>query len=76
MRILLADHRLKVRFALRALLEQRPGVEVVGETVGTEDLLAQVAVASPDLALLDWNLQSLPAIDLLPALEEFAPRLV
>jgi hypothetical protein len=26
------------------------------------DLLAQVAVASPDLALRDWNLQGLPAI--------------
>jgi DNA-binding NarL/FixJ family response regulator len=74
MRILLADHRLKVRFALRALLEQRPGVEVVGEAVDAEDLLARIEAACPDLVLLDWKLQGLPAIGLLPTLRRVCPQ--
>ncbi|MCP4542207.1 MAG: response regulator transcription factor [Chloroflexi bacterium] len=74
MRILLADHRSKVRFALRALLEQRPGVAVVDEAVDAEDLLAQIKVACPDLVLLDWKLQGLPAIGLLPTLRRVCPR--
>jgi DNA-binding NarL/FixJ family response regulator len=74
MRILLADHRLKVRFALRALLEQRPGVEVVGEAVAAEDLLTQIEASCPDLVLLDWKLQGLPAVNLLSALRRFCPN--
>lgn len=74
MRILLADHRLKVRFALRALLEQRPGVEVVDEAVDAEDLLAQIEAACPDLVLLDWKLQGLPTMGLLPTLRQVCPK--
>jgi len=74
MRILLADHRLKIRFALRALLEQRPGVEVVGEAVDAEDLLTQIEATCPDLVLLDWKLQGLPAVNLLPTLRRFCPN--
>ena len=74
MRILLADHRLKVRFALRALLEQRPEVEIVGEAVDAEDLLAQVETVCPDLVLLDWKLQGLSAVDLLPSLRRVCPK--
>lgn len=75
MRILLADHRLKIRFALRALLEQRPGVEVVGEAVDAEDLLTQIEATCPDLVLLDWKLQGPPAMDLLFSLRRFCPNI-
>jgi len=72
MRILLADHRRKVRFALRALLEQQPGLEVVGEAVDAEDLLAEAEKDCPDLVLLDWELPG-PAADLLSALRGVCP---
>ena len=45
MRILLADGQPRVRFAMRVLLERQPGVEVVGEAVDAEDLLAQAEMA-------------------------------
>ena len=38
MRILLADDQTQVRFALRVLLEQQPGLEVVGEATDRRGL--------------------------------------
>lgn len=56
MRVFLADDQAKVRSALRLLLEQEPGLNVVGEAAEAEDLLAQVQAICPDLVLLDWEL--------------------
>jgi DNA-binding NarL/FixJ family response regulator len=75
MRILLADNRSKVRFALRALLEQRRELEIVGEIVDAENLLAQAEATHPDLVLLDWSLPGVAAVDLLPALRQAYPAL-
>ena len=73
MRILLADHQSKVRFAMRALLEQRPGLHIVGEATDAENLLAQAEAARPDVVLLDWRLRDLSPVDLLPALRTVCP---
>ena len=56
MRILLADDQPRVCSALRLLLEQEPGLEVVGEAAESEALLTQVEALHPDLVLLDWEL--------------------
>ena len=56
MRIMVADHESKVRFALRTLLVRQPGLEVVGEADTVEDLLAGVGATEPDLLLLHWRL--------------------
>lgn len=61
MRILIADGRSKVRFALRALLERQAGQDVVGEAGRARDLLALVVASQPDLVLLDWELPGLEA---------------
>jgi len=91
MRILVADDQPKVRSALRLLLEQEPGLSVIGEAAETESLLAQAEAICPDLVLLDWELPSLQAIDpstpstgaeagsghrLLSALRALCPRLL
>ena len=73
MRITLADNRRKVRFALRALLEQQAEVNVVGEAVDAQNLLAQVAEICPDVILLDWELPGMAADDLLSALRRKCP---
>jgi len=52
----LADNQTKVRSALRLLLEQEPGLSVVGEAAEAESVLAQVETTQPDLVLLDWGL--------------------
>ncbi len=74
MRILLADHQARVRFALRALLDQQPGLTVVGETGEAAETLSQVAAVHPDLILLDWDLHG-SVIDLLPAMHRVCPEL-
>jgi DNA-binding NarL/FixJ family response regulator len=74
MRVLLADNQPKVRFALRALIEQRLGFQVIGEAVDASDLLAQANAACPDLVLLDWKLRGLAAVDLVPALRRVCPN--
>lgn len=74
MRIVLADHQARVRFALRAWLEQQPGLTVVGETGEAAETLSQVAAIQPDVILLDWALHdSTP--DLLSALHTACPDL-
>jgi DNA-binding NarL/FixJ family response regulator len=76
MRVFLADNQPRVRFALRKLLEQQPGLEVLGEAVDAEDLLTQTQKDCPDLVLLDWGLPGLAALDLLSALRGPCPDLV
>ena len=84
MRIFIADDQIKVRSALRLLLEQEPGLRVVGEAAETEGLLAQVEATQPDLILLDWELPNLVGINsstgsgsrLLAALRVHCPCLV
>jgi DNA-binding NarL/FixJ family response regulator len=56
MHIFLADDQPGVRSALRLLLEQEPGLHVVGEAAETETLLTGVQETQPDLLLLDWEL--------------------
>ena len=73
MRILLADAQAKVRFALRVLLEQQPGVEVVAEVASAEELLASAAAQCPDLVLLDWAVAGSPALSLLRTLRRGCP---
>jgi DNA-binding NarL/FixJ family response regulator len=64
MRVLVADDQAAVRSALRWLLNEEPGISVVGEAIRVEDLLAQAGDIQPDLVLLDWELPGLLAASL------------
>lgn len=72
MRILVADHQPRVRFALRTLLGQRPGLEVVGEATTAGETLALAGTARPDLILLHWRLNEMTD-DIFPALDRACP---
>ncbi len=74
MRIMLADNRPRVRFALRALLERQSGFEVVAEGIDAQDLMAQAESDCPDLILLDWELPGMAPRDLLIALRGHCPH--
>ena len=56
MRIFLAIRGTKMRMALRLLLDQQPGLELVGEAADAEELLSQINGNHPDLLLIDWDL--------------------
>jgi DNA-binding NarL/FixJ family response regulator len=76
MRIMLADNRRKVRFALRALLERQTGLEVIGEAVDAQSLLAEAKEGCPDVVLLDWELPGMAAGELLSALRRECPDIL
>jgi DNA-binding NarL/FixJ family response regulator len=73
MRILLADDQPQVRFALRVLLEQQPGLAIVGEATDGNGLLKHVAMTLPDVILLGWELPGLRATDSLSHLRRIRP---
>jgi len=74
MDILLADNH-KVRLALRILLEQAPGLNVVGEASNARDLFARTSATRPDLVLLDWTLPGLHDNGALRTLRQICPDL-
>ncbi|MHB0875684.1 MAG: response regulator [Anaerolineae bacterium] len=77
MRVLLADDDGQVCSALRLLLEQVPGVVVVGEARDAESLALEMMAAAPDAVLLDWELPGLSPGPHLAALKaDGNPRLV
>lgn len=75
MRLLLADDQIKVRSALRLLLEQEPDFQVVGEAADATGLLLAVTEKEPDVVLLDWELPGLPAAQLVRLLQYERPFL-
>jgi len=74
MRVLLADDQTDVRWALRVLLQEEPGLSLVGEAIKTEELLAQSQIIQPDLILLDWELPGQPTKKMLMMLHALIPR--
>ena len=73
MRILLADKQPNVRFALRALLGQQPGMEVIGEAADVEELVVVTEATAPDVLLMDWKLPGMAMGDSLLAVRSIAP---
>jgi DNA-binding NarL/FixJ family response regulator len=68
LRILIAGGRSLTRSALRLLLQEAKGFEVVGEAADSEELLAEVQAKHPGVVLLEWELPGQPGLELLPAL--------
>lgn len=74
MRILIADEGEMTRFALAALLQQRPGWIIVGEVVSAKKLLPRIEATTPDLVLLSWNLPGLCIEEMIPAVSTKFPE--
>lgn len=75
MKILVADHQDRVRFALRMLLERMLGLKVMGEASNSGELSLLITSTCPDLLLLEWELPNLNAEAMLPDLRELCPNL-
>ena len=73
--ILLADDDANVRSALRLLLEDEPGVVIVGESSTAGDLLDQLGRLDVGVLLLDWDLPGLDASGLVEQLSALQPKL-
>jgi two-component system response regulator NreC len=62
-RIVLADDHSVMRSGLRALLQQYPGLQVVGEANDGREALELVESLKPDVAVLDVTMPNLNGID-------------
>ncbi len=74
-RVLLADDQLKVRSALRLLIEQERAFDVVGEAGAADELLRGILKAYPQVVLLDWELPGLPDQHKIDSLRLLDPQL-
>lgn len=72
-RVLIVDDHAIVRRGIRALLEEYPDVEVVGESSGGTDALRLCAELAPDIVLLDIKLEHGDGINLCRALRQSLP---
>ncbi|HEY0708418.1 MAG TPA: response regulator transcription factor [Polyangia bacterium] len=71
-RILLVDDNEMFRSALRALLESKPGLEVVGEAADAEQALG-LLVADPDVVITDRYLPGVDGIEVAREIKERRP---
>lgn len=73
-RVLLADDHALVRAGFRALLEQIPDVEVVGEAADGPSALELLVHLRPHVALLDITMPGLNGLDVAARAVKAAPR--
>lgn len=72
MKVFVADDQAEVRSALRILLEQEEGFEMIGEAVDFDSLLTGLKKDLPELILLDWELSDRSAACMVPILRQLA----
>ena len=72
-RILLADDHAVLRAGLRALLDARVDMTVIGEATDGADLLPLAQNTQPDVILLDLTMPRLSGLDVLPLLRQHLP---
>ena len=75
MRVIVADDQVEVRSAIRLLMEEKAGLDVVGEAYDTETLIKLVKTTRPDLVILDWELAEAKPGEALEVLRGLKPDL-
>jgi two-component system, NarL family, nitrate/nitrite response regulator NarL len=71
-RVLLIDDHVVMRMGLRMLIENQPGLRVVGEATDRGAAIHSAAREQPDIILLDLDLGDENGLDLLPELRTAA----
>lgn len=63
MKVLLVDDHKIIRDGLRAILEQQPEIDVVGEAADGHEAIACARTANPDVIVMDVSMRGLNGID-------------
>lgn len=74
MRIILADHHVKPRWALQTLLQEQPQFNLVGVAEDEQSLLALVEKTPADLILVDRQLPESSIDDLIASFHALIPK--
>jgi two-component system response regulator NreC len=72
--IVLADEHTVVRRALRLLLEEEPGFEVVAEAEDVDSTIRYLRGHKPAVLILDLNMPGRPSLEAIPDIREASPR--
>jgi two-component system response regulator NreC len=72
--IVLADDHTVLRRALRVLLEEEPGFEVVAEADDADDAIRYLRGHKPDVLILDLNMLGRPSLEAIPDMKEASPE--
>jgi DNA-binding NarL/FixJ family response regulator len=72
--ILIADDHAAVRSGLRAVLEQRPGWEVVAEVADGKRAFEVALETRPDVAILDFSLPGMTGVEATRLISAHLPR--
>jgi len=72
--IVLADDHTVVRRALRVLLEEEPGFEVVAEADEADAAIRYLRGHKPDVLILDLNMPGRPSLEAIPDMQEASPE--
>ena len=76
LRVVIADDELLARKRLHRLCAALPGVEVVGELAGGEEVLERVRAGGVDVVLLDIQMPGLSGIDALQLWPDSGPHVI
>jgi two-component system nitrate/nitrite response regulator NarL len=71
-RVLLIDDHVVMRMGLRMLIENQPGLRVVGEATDRAGAIQSAVHEQPDIILLDLDLGDESGLDILPELRDAA----
>lgn len=74
-KLLLADDHSLVRSGLRALLESKPGFEVLGEASDGIAAVKLAKILTPDIIIMDIGMPKLNGIDAIEAIAESNPEI-
>ena len=69
MRIFLAEPDPELRVSLQFLINQQPGIQVIGIADNGNDLPSQLVASRPDVIVLDWKLPGKPIVELLAGIQ-------
>lgn len=72
--IVLADDHTVVRRALRVLLEEEPGFEVVAEADDADAAIRYLRGHKPDVLILDLNMPGRPSLEAIADMREASPE--
>lgn len=71
--ILLADDHAILRAGLRLLIENQPGLQIVGEASDGKEAIQKAKELQPDLVLLDLNMPNLDGLGALTQIKQEVP---
>jgi DNA-binding NarL/FixJ family response regulator len=69
-----ADDHPVIRFGVKTMLMNEPGLEVVGEAESGDDAITQTLELEPDILLLDLLMPGLPGLEAMHAIIAKSPR--